>query len=66
LSATFVAQIAALDAESHRIRRQSECSNALSGGRKMRWPEKEKQIDAIHRAGSVAFVVQRAKPAYWR
>lgn len=34
--------------------------------RKMRWPEKEKQIDAIHRAGSVAFVVQKAKSAYWR
>lgn len=34
--------------------------------RKMRWPEKAKQIDALHRAGSVAFVVQKAGVDYWR
>lgn len=31
--------------------------------RKMRWPVKEREIDAIHRAGSIAFVVQKVSDA---
>ncbi len=28
--------------------------------RRMRWPQKKKQIDALHRAGSIGFVVEKA------
>jgi len=27
--------------------------------RKARWPQKEREVDAIHRAGSIAFVIEK-------